>query len=198
MFTCVSEITEDIQHHTQENQESFETPLCEQSFDRVFERFEPIPYPQPLFETPLCEQSFDRVFERFEPIPYPRPPFENTRYVPPSIEQMTVPPPVTECARFKEYMYTWFQKLADDNRHLHDILKYELSDKFDYTTLFDKDPIVCAEKIFQRWHEFDLVPRDMSRVTMTRGSSANRQCIPKPYFVFDEQCEFDTDSDTSE
>lgn len=167
MFTCVSEITEDIQNHTQENQESFETPLC--------------------------EQSFDRVFERFEPIPYPRPPFKHTRYVPPSIEQMTVPPPVTECARFKEYMYTWFQKLADDNRHLHDILKYELTDKFDYTTLFDKDPIVCAEKIFQRWHEFDLVPRDMSRVTMTRGSSTNRRCVQIPHFVVIEGDEYDSD-----
>jgi len=151
IFTCVSEITKDIQNR------------------------------QELFESPLCEQSFDRVFERFEPTPYPQPPFEHTH-------TCYVPPPVTECARFKEYMYTWFQKLADDNRHLHDILKYELTDEFDYTTLFDKDPIVCAEKIFQRWDEFDLVPRDMSR-----GS-----CIPKPHFVFDEEYEFDTDSDTSE
>lgn len=173
MFACVSEITEDIQKNTQENQ-TLEPPLCEQSFDRVFEQFEPTPYPRPLFERNRTQ----------------------TRYVPPLLKQKMVPPPVSDTARFKEYMYTWFQNLADDNRHLHDILKYEIHDEFDYTTLFDKDTIVCAEKIFQRWDEFDLVPRDMSRVTMTRGSSANRRCVQIPHFVVDEEHEFD--SDTSE
>jgi len=62
-------------------------------------------------------------------------------------------------------------------------------------------PLECAQKILNRWHEFDLVPRDLSRVTLTRGSNLpdfhgiRPMCLETEFGQYDDYLDIDDEID---
>jgi len=72
----------------------------------------------------------------------------------------------------KENLHNHFKELADENDYLKEQLRSMVQQfiRDPETGFFCDDRISrCARKLLERWDEFDVVPRDLSRVTMTRG-----------------------------
>jgi len=75
----------------------------------------------------------------------------------------------------KEYIYDECVNLLNENRYLRDQLKsmchYICPSAADHMYC-DTATIERVTNMLDRWGEFDILPRDISRVTLTRGSNA--------------------------
>ena len=74
----------------------------------------------------------------------------------------------------KEYIYNQFIDLLNENRYLRNELNsvcnyIEPSSQHMYC---DTNTVNRVTNMLDRWVEFEIVPRDISRVTLTRGSNA--------------------------
>ena len=91
-------------------------------------------------------------------------------YVPSRIQDMRrMPTPGT--FEHKEYMEYWIQEMLYENLELRDMVNFELWKNDDYR-YNDTSVTDCVSQIVDSFDKFDVMPRDLSRVTLTRGSNA--------------------------
>lgn len=136
--------------------------------EKVFDYYNPnLNYPV-LFSSQPDGKTYEDYCKYRDSLSLP----ESTQpvYVPSRLQdRRRMPTPGT--FEHKKYMEYWIQEMLYENLQLRDMLNFELWKNDDYR-YNDTSVTDCVSQIVDSFDKFDVMPRDLSRITLTRGSNA--------------------------